>query len=215
MQDAVCTGIENCQWAWTVEAKMHDTHMALPELSLVLVKRKIIPGFDMHKTKGLEQHSRSWVWKGRRKSSITLRPVFPVVFGGKGWTGPAKWLTPDSISSNFISTEEEKTPQNIIHQYHVIIIFRHGPACVIRTTLAYFRKQNRQIRLDERYTDEIRLICTEYIPVPNFSVLKSNDTWLLNERNFAISQSAKTTELELKAWTLISVSSELGGVCCY
>ena len=72
------------------------------------------------------------------------------------------------------------------------------PACVIRTTLAYFRKQNRQIRLDERYTDEIRLIGTEYIPVPNFSVLKSNDTWLLNERNFAISQSAKTTELESK-----------------
>ena len=61
-----------------------------------------------------------------------------------------------------------------------------------------FGNKNRQIRLDERYTDEIRLICTDYIPVPNFSVLKSNDTWLLNERNFAISQSAKTTELESK-----------------
>ena len=59
MSDAMCTGIENR--ARTVEAKMHDTHMALPGLSLVLVKRKIIPDFDMHKKKGLEQHSRSWV----------------------------------------------------------------------------------------------------------------------------------------------------------
>ena len=43
---------------------------------------------------------------------------------------------------------------------------------VIRTTLEYLRKQNRQIRLDERYSDGIRLICNDYIPVPNFCIFK-------------------------------------------
>ena len=61
-----------------------------------------------------------------------------------------------------------------------------------------FGNKNRQIRLDERYTDEIRLICTDYIQSRISVFLKSNDAWLLNERNFAISQSAKTTELESK-----------------
>ncbi len=41
-----------------------------------------------------------------------------------------------------------------------------------RTTLQYLRKQNRQIRLDERYSDGIRLLCNDYIPVPNFCIFK-------------------------------------------
>ncbi len=44
--------------------------------------------------------------------------------------------------------------------------------CVIRTTLPYFRKQNRRIRLDERYSDELRLICNDCIPVPIFCIIK-------------------------------------------
>jgi hypothetical protein len=52
---------------------------------------------------------------------------------------------------------------------------RTVPVCVIRTTLEYLRKQNRQIRLDERYSDGIRLLivlCNDYIPVPNFCIFK-------------------------------------------
>ncbi len=121
--------------------------------------------------------------KGQKKIKHYIATRLSRRFWWERLNWPAKWFTPGGCS---------KVSQN----------GRTMPACVIRTTLAYFRKQNRQIRLDERYTDEIRLICTDYIQSRISVFLKSNDTWLLNERNFAISQSAKLhrwgrkTELE-------------------
>ena len=107
---------------------------------------------------------------------------FPVAFGGKGRQndlrlansiqrgpdltpkniGPAKRFTPHNKSQKFLNSRVSTKNQT-------------EELCVIRTTLEYLRKQNRQIRLDERYSDGIRLLivlCNDYIPVPNFCIFK-------------------------------------------
>jgi len=73
--------------------------------------------------------------------------------------GPAKRFTPHNKSQKFLNSRVSTKNQT-------------EELCVIRTTLEYLRKQNRQIRLDERYSDGIRLICNDYIPVPNFCIFK-------------------------------------------
>lgn len=76
--------------------------------------------------------------------------------------GPAKRFTPHNKSQKFLNSRVSTKNQT-------------EELCVIRTTLEYLRKQNRQIRLDERYSDGIRLLivlCNDYIPVPNFCIFK-------------------------------------------